>query len=206
MPRIRLTALVGALLLTACGDDQPLPPARPLTATAEQLAAIPGRKAGPHEVAIDALDWSVDGDTLKVRVVRPVGAGPFPLIVFSHGFASDVDEYDALLHHWASHGYLSIAPFHADGGGTLSAILASIRLGKGGLRGGVGEEEGGCTQFSGRRPNRRRCGSGWLCVGWNTLNNTLLDGLNDVRSIQTVNDTLRTLNSHLVTWVLCRRL
>lgn len=133
MTRIRLTALVGALLLTACGDDQPLPPARPLTATAEQLAAIPGRKAGPHKVAIDALDWSVDGDTLKVRVVRPVGAGPFPLIVFSHGFASDVDEYDALLHHWASHGYLSIAPFHADGGGTLAAILASIRLGKGGL-------------------------------------------------------------------------
>jgi predicted dienelactone hydrolase len=126
----RWVALAVGLLLTACGSDIVLPPAQPLTASAEQLAAIPHLDAGPHAVVRGAaISWSAGGETLRVRVVRPQGEGPFPLVLFSHGFAADIDKYDALLDHWASHGYLSIAPYHADGGGTLRAIFNSIRLG-----------------------------------------------------------------------------
>jgi predicted dienelactone hydrolase len=126
----RRVALAVSLLLTACGSDIVLPPAQPLSASAEQLAAIPHLEAGPHAVVRSAaVSWQAGGETLRVRVVRPQGEGPFPLVLFSHGFAADIDKYDALLDHWASHGYLSIAPYHADGGGTLRAIFNSIRLG-----------------------------------------------------------------------------
>lgn len=126
--------LLAVVALAACGKQEPLPPAKPLTASAEQLAQIPNLAPGPFTVHKGTpVEWRVGGATLRVRVVAPDGAGPFPLVVFSHGFASDVDQYDALFEHWASHGYVVIAPFHLDGGGTVSAILSSLRYGSDGL-------------------------------------------------------------------------
>lgn len=130
----RSGTLLLALLIGACGAEVEHPPAQPLTASAEQLAAIPALTDGPYAVhAGPAVDWRVGGRSLRVRVVAPQGNGPFPLIVFSHGFASDVDKYDALLRHWASHGYVTLAPYHRDGGGTLRAIANSLRYGNLGL-------------------------------------------------------------------------
>ena len=133
-----LSILLAGLLLTACGKTVELPPAQPLQASAEQLAQIPGIASGPLAVSkSETLDWRVGGQTLRLRVVQPSlhsgGDGPFPLVLFSHGFASDIDQYDAVLAHWASHGYISIAPYHRDGGGSLRAIFNSIVIGKAGL-------------------------------------------------------------------------
>lgn len=122
------------LLLGACGNDSPLPPARPLNASADQLAAIPALQSGRHAVLhSEPVDWAVADRRLRLRAVQPAGDGPFPLVLFSHGFASDISEYDALLDHWASHGYIVLAPFHRDGGGSLRAIWNSIVMGKQGL-------------------------------------------------------------------------
>jgi predicted dienelactone hydrolase len=53
---------------------------------------------------------------LHVKVYYPKGDGPFPVIVFSHGFGAGKDAFAPIGKHWASHGYVSIYPQHADGG------------------------------------------------------------------------------------------
>ncbi len=123
-----LVVLTG--LLAACGPKLEFAPAAPLVASAADLAAIPNLEPGPYAVIhTPAQDWEIDDQTLRVRIVRPDGEGPFPLVLFSHGFAANVDGYDNLLNHWASHGYISISPYHRDGGGSMRAIFNSLRLG-----------------------------------------------------------------------------
>ena len=46
--------------------------------------------------------------------VVPDAPGPHPLIVFSHGFGGSSRGYVGLSSYWASHGYVVIAPSHAD--------------------------------------------------------------------------------------------
>ncbi len=51
---------------------------------------------------------------MSVRAVYPSGAGPWPLVVYSHGtFASNRD-YMPIVEHWASHGYAVLLPDHID--------------------------------------------------------------------------------------------
>lgn len=120
--------------LAACAADAPLPPAKPLAAQAAQLAQIPNIAPGAWAVRKGTpVEWRAGDAVLRVRAVVPEGAGPFPLVVFSHGFASDVDKYDALFEHWASHGYAIVAPYHLDGGGSVRAIFSSMRHGSEGL-------------------------------------------------------------------------
>ncbi len=131
----RLTAFALILAtLGACSSPIDLPPARSLQTSAEQLAVLPGYRPGPYALdSFAAQDWPTSPRPLRLRILAARGAGPYPLLLFSHGFASDEAQYDALLRHWASHGFVIIAPAHRDSGGTMRAILASLRLGKMGL-------------------------------------------------------------------------
>jgi predicted dienelactone hydrolase len=52
--------------------------------------------------------------TIPVKIYYPDAAGPFPVIVFSHGALASKDDYSGLGHFWASFGYVSIHPSHAD--------------------------------------------------------------------------------------------
>jgi len=51
---------------------------------------------------------------LSVKVYYPTAGGPFPVIIFSHGGGGSKDGYADLGAFWASHGYVSIHPTHAD--------------------------------------------------------------------------------------------
>jgi len=51
---------------------------------------------------------------LPLKIYYPDAAGPFPVIIFSHGALASKDCYSALGQYWASFGYVSIHPSHGD--------------------------------------------------------------------------------------------
>ncbi len=54
-------------------------------------------RSGPRPAAIEHHQVPVDGGSIRVRVYRPVGTGPFPLYVFLHGggwCVGTIDERD----------------------------------------------------------------------------------------------------------------
>ena len=95
------------------------PPTAATTATATTAAAptapAPPRRPKPHapyrigERTLTLVD-SARGRRLVTIVRYPNAPGPFPLIVFGHGFAVTPAPYAALLHTWARAGYVVAAP------------------------------------------------------------------------------------------------
>jgi predicted dienelactone hydrolase len=70
---------------------------------------------GPFAVAVERYDW-VDASRSRpvpVKIYFPEkGAGPFPVIVFSHGLGGSRESYEYLGRHWASHGYVVLHVQH----------------------------------------------------------------------------------------------
>lgn len=74
-------------------------------------------QTGPFRVlTVDRLllHDSARGKYLPVKIYYPDGPGPFPVIIFSHGALASKDAYWGLGLYWASFGYISIHPSHAD--------------------------------------------------------------------------------------------
>src|SRR5437763_2839222 len=63
---------------------------------------------------------------LVMTIEYPTRGGPYPVIIFSHGFGSSNTGYTPLTEYWAGHGYIVIKPSHADAG-QLGPILAQRR-------------------------------------------------------------------------------
>jgi predicted dienelactone hydrolase len=75
--------------------------------------------SGSYDVQIHAEIVLKDfrrSKTVAVRVYHPKTGGPYPVIVFSHGFGGGKDNFAYLSTYWASHGYVCIHPAHADAG------------------------------------------------------------------------------------------
>ncbi|HUO84669.1 MAG TPA: alpha/beta fold hydrolase [Thermoanaerobaculia bacterium] len=75
--------------------------------------------------AVERLNPTSVRDLARRRVINaailiPEGAGPFPLIVFSHGYGGSKEHYQPITSHWASYGYVVIQPNHADSGAIRS--------------------------------------------------------------------------------------
>lgn len=101
--------LVGTLLLlvaeaqqTAAGRSHPQPAYQPPRRYAVRTA---------KDLVLRDNGRSKD---LPCNVLYPDGAGPFPVIIFSHGAGASKDNYVNLTSYWASHGYIVIQPSHAD--------------------------------------------------------------------------------------------
>ncbi len=82
---------------------------------------------GPHGVQVienHRLPAAPGQRSLRARIVWPDDAGPggtgadavgpFPLVVYSHGFNCYRESYAGLTDHWASHGYVAVLPEHPD--------------------------------------------------------------------------------------------
>jgi predicted dienelactone hydrolase len=99
-----LSTLVATILLVG-----------PLCAPASLLAAAENTsftgQPGPYKVEVATYDWldkSRDRE-VPVKLYFPrTGAGPFPVIMFSHGLGGSREGYAYLGRHWASHGYVSV--------------------------------------------------------------------------------------------------
>jgi predicted dienelactone hydrolase len=92
--------------------------ADPSTGPASPAAETPYKLAdGPCEVQqarnLSLRDSKRDKD-LAVTITYPKGDGPFPVIVFSHGAGGAGDGRMPLIRFWATHGYIILAPTHAD--------------------------------------------------------------------------------------------
>ncbi|MCX7893041.1 MAG: hypothetical protein N2544_11830 [Burkholderiales bacterium] len=100
MPR-----LVLALFATAAFLGAPAAPAADLG---------PRARPGPERVAVLAAEWhdAARDRTLPVKLYVPQGAGPFPVILFSHGLGGTRDAGREWAAHWASHGYFVVALQH----------------------------------------------------------------------------------------------
>lgn len=102
------TAMVLALAAAACW---------PAIAHAESAPAAYKTGSGPYGVQVidnHVLPSANDQRNLRARIAFPEGEGPFPLVVFSHGFACYRESYSGLTDHWASHGYVVVQPEHPD--------------------------------------------------------------------------------------------
>lgn len=72
---------------------------------------------GPHGVQVidnHRLPAAPGQRSLRARIAWPDAAGPFPLVVYSHGFNCYRESYSGLTDHWASHGYVVVLPEHPD--------------------------------------------------------------------------------------------
>jgi predicted dienelactone hydrolase len=91
---------------------------------------------GPYAVLTDdriVLHDDARHRDIPVEIHYPDAAGPFPVIVFSHGALASKAAYSGLGRYWASFGYVSVHPSHADSvadsgfRGTLREALADPR-------------------------------------------------------------------------------
>jgi dienelactone hydrolase len=85
--------------------------------TGTQIDPSQLRQAGPY--AVMAVDPVIVHDVVQnrdvsLRVTYPDGAGPFPVIVFSHGAFCYPQLYAEITDHWVSHGYIVVLPNHLD--------------------------------------------------------------------------------------------
>ncbi len=91
-----------------------------------------------HVKSIEALSLfdAERGKEIQARIYYPEEGTNFPGIVFSHGAGASRNEYLALTHAWASHGFVVIQPTHEDSillkeslgqASNLPAIIAAAR-------------------------------------------------------------------------------
>ena len=67
------------------------------------------------KMPLDPIDAPVVayGHALQDAEVDP-SAGPYPLVIFSHGFGANAAWYNTLLEQYASHGFIVLAPEHIE--------------------------------------------------------------------------------------------
>ncbi len=75
-------------------------------------------KLAPGSLSVQTAKFEIHDDArgkdLPLLAYAPTAGGPYPLVVFSHGAGGSRDVAPQLLSQWASHGYVVIAPSHAD--------------------------------------------------------------------------------------------
>jgi len=112
---------------------------------AQALAAPTGKaaawgKPGTLPVAVIRYDWKDEKRrrAVPVKLYYPApGAGPFPVVIVSHGLGGSRENYEYLGRHLASHGYVSVhlqhkgsdrAIWEEDGKSPQARIRAGISL------------------------------------------------------------------------------
>src|SRR5438477_1116946 len=104
------------LIVVACSSSQNAPT---VNAPAPTTIGSYNSDTGPSPVGVIPVAMLHDAQRnkeLELSIEYPTRGGPFPIIVFSHGYGSSDRGYEALISYCTSNGYVCIRPSHADAG------------------------------------------------------------------------------------------
>jgi dienelactone hydrolase len=116
-----VTSSTASSASAATAASKPPPPPKPPFAVGERvvtfvdssrLVRIPGQGTGPRKL-VTIVRYPAEGAARRTDVIDATpqrATGPFPLLVFGHGFAVTPHPYAALLQAWARAGYVVAAP------------------------------------------------------------------------------------------------
>lgn len=88
--------------------------------------------AGSLNAQTDTTTVTADGESIPLSIFLPTGMGPYPVVVFHHGFQLDPSDYTSYGNHLASHGYVVVMPempgsaFNPTPHARLSRILLGV--------------------------------------------------------------------------------
>lgn len=118
-------------------SDAAAVPARGTSATEVETSAD-AYKLDDGPLAIETVEFDLHDaardKTLPLKAYAPSTGGPYPVVIFSHGAGGNRAVAPGLLRHWASYGYVVLAPSHADsvqlrrqsGGRQMDEVLKSF--------------------------------------------------------------------------------
>src|SRR6266852_2761339 len=122
----QFVALAATMLLTACAASQQQSQPTSTSAPTAPAPLIGGETFPVGSIPSATLHDAQRNKDLTMAIEYPTRGGPYPVIIFSHGFGSSSDGYIALTEFWVGRGYVVIKPSHADAG-ALRKILADRR-------------------------------------------------------------------------------
>jgi dienelactone hydrolase len=103
------------LIAAACASG----PNQPATAPVSMKIGSYSFDMGPSPVGVipsAKLHDDARNKDLEISIEYPTRGGPFPIVVFSHGYGLSDHGYEPLISYWTSNGYVCIRPSHADAG------------------------------------------------------------------------------------------
>jgi predicted dienelactone hydrolase len=149
MNRRLLLTLVTTFLISNCAPTAVQPQSTVQPQTTVKLTPGYGSDASMKAVGVipDAtLHDARRNKDLPISIDYPIYGGPYPVIIFSHGYGGSRSGYEPLASYWTSFGYVVIRPSHADAN-ALRDVFENARVddaeararGERGGRGGRGD-------------------------------------------------------------------
>jgi len=112
----RFLICLAALAVFACASD---PAKKPAAAGASPTEGDPSPVGVIPTTLLHDAQRNKD---LDVSISYPTRGGPFPVIIFSHGYGGSNRAYEPLVANWTSRGYVVIRPSHADADALREAL------------------------------------------------------------------------------------
>lgn len=117
--------LIPLLILAAACSSAPTP----TVAVAPLKIGNYSADVGPSPVGViptTTLHDAQRNKDVEVSIEYPTRGGPFPIIVFSHGYGSSDRGYEQLISYWTSYGYVCIRPSHVDAAAPRDIIREAL--------------------------------------------------------------------------------
>ncbi len=110
--------LVSAIVLSTCASSSDQKQKQTSPAASAAPSANP-YSAEATTIPVGVIPAAVLHDParnkdLELSIDYPTHGGPYPVVIFSHGYGVPRNAYVGLSSFWASHGYVVIRPHHAD--------------------------------------------------------------------------------------------
>lgn len=115
--------LAAAMLAASCASKPAPQPAAPIVPTQPARYSAEGGSSPVGVIPTGKFHDAQRNKDVDLNIEYPTrGIGPFPVIIFSHGYGSTNSAYESLASYWASFGYIVIRPAHADAGAVREIV------------------------------------------------------------------------------------